>query len=96
MPYRSDPDERRQPVLRADWNSLRPGDRVMVHHTTDDGGVRLLAGVVATVASGGGANDVAVRVSHGGTRLVHPGRLSVHHDPIEFDGHCWRCSAGEA
>lgn len=83
-------------MLRADWNSLRPGDRVMVHHSRGDGAGRLLAGVVTAVAPASGSNEVAVRVSTGNaSELLHPGRLSVHHDPIEFDGHCWRCSAGE-
>jgi hypothetical protein len=66
---------------------------VLVHHSIDDE-VRLVTGVVTEVATGGGGNDITVRVAtHRGQQVVHPSRLSVHHDPIEFDAHCWRCEA---
>jgi hypothetical protein len=82
-------------VLRIDWNALRGGDRVLVHHAIDDE-VRLVAGVVTAVTAVGGSNDIEVRVTtHRGQRVIHPPRLSVHHDPIEYDGHCWRCAALE-
>ena len=66
----------------------------MVHHADGDAGHALLPGVVAAVESTGtGSNVVAVDMTTPlGTRSVHPGRLSVHHDPVEFDGQCWRCS----
>jgi hypothetical protein len=80
-------------VLRHDWNALRHGDRVLVHHSIDDQ-VRLVAGVVTAVTPGQGGNDIAVRLTtHRGQEVVHPRRFSVHHDPIEYDGHCWRCAA---
>lgn len=85
-------------VLRRDWNTLQPGDRVMVHHTADDEtGSGLLPGVVASVKSNAtGSNDLTVNLATPlGTRVVRPGRLSVHHDPIEFDSHCWRCGSGD-
>ncbi len=83
-------------MLRNDWNALRPGDRVMVHDTSNDGAAHLVAGSVVSVESTGGSNDIAVKVAdRGGSRIVHPSRLSVHHDPIEFDGHCWRCTSGD-
>ena len=81
-------------MLRLDWNALRSGDRVMVHHATEGDDVRLVAGVVTAVTPADGSNDVAVRVAtHSGQQLIRPRRLSVHHDPIGFDGHCWRCAA---
>jgi hypothetical protein len=64
---------------------------VLVHHAIDDH-VRLVAGVVTGVTTLAGGNDVAVRLTTGGGReIIHPSRLTVHHDPIEYDGHCWRC-----
>lgn len=79
-------------MLRLDWNALQTGDRVLVHHT-DGGTARLIAGIVVSVESAGGSNDVAVRLAtRDPDRLVHPGRLTVHHDPIELDTHCWRCT----
>jgi hypothetical protein len=81
-------------MLRLDWNALRAGDRVLVHHGSDGGDVHLVAGVVTAVASAAGSNDVTVRVSTlSGQQVIRPPRLSVHHDPIGFDGHCWRCAA---
>jgi hypothetical protein len=80
-------------MLRHDWNALRSGDHVLVHHTVKDAD-RLIAGVVTSVAPTGGSNDVEVRLNVGGrSELVRPQRLHVHHDPIESDGSCWRCSA---
>ena len=81
-------------MLRHDWNALRHGDHVLVHHSMDDE-VHLVAGVVTAVtADDGGNHIISVRVAtHRGQQVVHPRRLSVHHDPIEFDGHCWRCAA---
>lgn len=80
-------------MLRHDWNALRNGDRVLVHHSVDDE-LRLVAGVVTSVTSGAGGNDIAVRVTTPrGQQLIHPARLSVHRDPIEYNGHCWRCAA---
>jgi hypothetical protein len=79
-------------VLRLDWNSLRAGDRLLVHHSDVDA-VRLLAGVVTSVTLADGCNEVEVRVTtNSGTRVFRPQRLMVHHDPIEFEGHCWRCA----
>lgn len=80
-------------MLREQWNSLRTGDRVLVHHSVD-GQLRLAAGVVTAVTAGAGSNDVSVKLSSRGTpEVVHPQRLHVHTDPIEADGHCWRCAA---
>ena len=82
-------------MLRHDWNALRGGDRVLVHHSIDNE-VRLVAGIVTAVTHDQRCNEVAVRVTtHQGQQLIHPPRLSVHHDPIEYDGHCWRCAALE-
>jgi hypothetical protein len=79
-------------MLRLDWNLLRRGDRVMVHDT-DDPQRRLVAGVVTAVVETTGSNEVSIRViSPGGVRMIQPQRLSVHHDPVDFDGQCWRCA----
>lgn len=80
-------------MLRRDWNALRPGDRVLVHHSID-GTVRLLAGVVATVSPADGSNEVAIKLdASGGQHVIQPRRLRVHHDPIEADTHCWSCAS---
>ena len=79
-------------MLRADWNALDHGDSVLVHHTAR-GLPQLIPGVVVSVAAASGSNNVGIRLA-GRSRdeLVHPARLLVHHDPIELDGHCWRCT----
>lgn len=82
-------------MLRADWNGLGSGDNVLVHHN-NRGQPQLIPGVVVSVATVDGSNDVGIRLAGRALdELVHPGRMSVHHDPIELDGHCWRCTAGQ-
>lgn len=81
-------------MLRRDWNALRTRDRVLVHHTVD-GDQRLCAGVVIGVQVAGSGNEVEVRIdTERGQETISPSRLAVHRDPIDLDGHCWRCSAG--
>lgn len=83
-------------MLRLEWNSLRTGDRVLVHDA-DDPHLRLLAGVVTEVQETPGANEVSIKVSTPvGVRLVKPQRLSVHPDPVDFDGQCWRCAGPQS
>lgn len=79
-------------MLRLEWNSLQAGDRVLVHDA-DDPQRRLLAGVVAAVLPTSGANEVSIRV---GVRVIKPQRLSVHPDPVDFDGQCWRCAGPQS
>jgi hypothetical protein len=78
-------------MLRLDWNMLQPGDRVLVHDA-DDPQRRLVAGVVSAVLQTSGPNEVTIRVTSPGHRVIQPMRLSVHHDPVDFDGQCWRCA----
>jgi hypothetical protein len=79
-------------MLRLEWNSLRTGDRVLVHDA-EDPQLRLVAGVVAEVLQTSASNEITIRLtSPGGGRVIQPQRLSVHHDPVNFDGQCWRCA----
>ena len=83
-------------MLRLEWNSLREGDRVLVHDA-DDPELRLLAGVVAGVLNTSGSNEVSIKVTSSvGMRVIQPQRLSVHHDPVDFDGQCWRCAGPQS
>ena len=83
-------------MLRLEWNSLRAGDRVLVQDA-DDAQLRLVAGVVAAVLQTSGANEVSIRVtSPVGVRVIKPQRLSVHHDPVDLDGQCWRCAGPQS
>ena len=83
-------------MLRLEWNSLRQGDRVLVHDA-DDSNLRLLAGVVARVRQTSGSNEVSVRVvTPTGVSIIQPQRLTVHHDPVDFDGQCWRCAGPQS
>jgi hypothetical protein len=83
-------------MLRLEWNSLRAGDRVLVHDA-DDPQLRLVAGVVSAVLQTSGANEVSIRVTTPvGVRVVKPQRLSVHPDPVGFDGQCWRCAGPQS
>jgi len=79
-------------MLTFQWNSLRVGDRVIVH---DDElpGLPLQPGVVADIQSHRRRNDVAVRVeTPGGSHVCHPRRQAVHLAPLDPDDVCWRCT----
>ena len=79
-------------MLRFDWNALRNGDHVLVHdpRTAD---MTLCAGVVEMVDTHRGANGVGVRVGDdiGGSTILWPSPLAVHHDPRAPTEACWRC-----
>ena len=82
-------------MLRFQWDSLRRGDRVLVHDPlTVDLGLR--PATVELVDTGGSRPDVAVRYSDGpdAGRVVRPGRFAIHPDPLRDTADCWRC--GEA
>lgn len=82
-------------MLRRDWNQLRTRDRVLVHHTIGDE-PRLVEGVVINVVFADNCNEVSVRVTTDvGVEVITPSRPTVHGDPIELDGHCWRCASSE-
>ena len=79
-------------MQRFQWNSLRTGDRVLVH---DDHapGLDTHEGVVAIVeARRGGTNDVGIRIETSG-QIVRPRRHAVHQLPLDRRFWCWRCDA---
>jgi hypothetical protein len=77
---------------RHGWNALREGDYVMVHDESDPS-MKLIPGRVVEVISEGGSNGVAIRITppRGKASTVSPSRLMVHAEPLDPDGHCWRC-----
>ena len=83
-------------MLNFEWNSLRKGDRVLVH---DPGSadLALVAGVVAWVDRRKGANGVGIRVTASGGEAVAlwPSSLTVHADPPDPAEPCWRCQTLE-
>jgi hypothetical protein len=82
-------------MLSFQWDSLRRGDRVLVHDpTTPHRGLR--AGVVVLVDETGPRRDVAVRYTDGADTglVVRPSRFATHSVPLTDAAECWRC-AGE-
>jgi hypothetical protein len=79
-------------MLRAQWNSLRVGDKVHVHDVTDKA-MRLLDGEVTVVQPKRDTNSLAVRVTlpGGGSTVLRPEWLAVHLDPHTTAERCWRC-----
>jgi hypothetical protein len=78
-------------MLTFQWNSLRVGDRVIVH---DDElpGLPLQPGVVADIQTHRRCRDVAVRiVTPGVSHVCRPRRQAVHLAPLDPDDVCWRC-----
>jgi len=79
-------------MLRFQWDSLRRGDRLLVHDAaTPHLGLRPAEVVCLDTTPTG--YDVGVRYTDGadaGT-VVRPGRFAVHFDPISDESACWRC-----
>lgn len=79
-------------MLRFQWDSLRRGDRILVHDAAQPHlGLRPAEVVFPHTAASG--DDVGARYSNGpdaGT-VVRPGRFAVHFDPITDESACWRC-----
>ena len=86
-------------MLRFEWNALRTGDHVLVHDPRTAEMI-LTRGVVASVDTHKGANVVGIRVggNSGETTVLWPSHISLHRDPRDPSGVCWRCQelAGRA
>ncbi len=83
-------------MFRFQWDSLRRGDRVLIHDADAlDLGVR--PGVVALVDATGRRRDVAVRYTDGADagHVVRPGRFATHYDPLTDVAGCWRCEEAQ-
>jgi hypothetical protein len=79
-------------MLRFQWDSLRRGDRLLVHDAAAaDLGLR--PAVVVLVDTAGAHHDVAVRYTDGpdAGRVVRPGRFATHPAPLGATADCWRC-----
>ena len=80
-------------MLVFQWNSLKVGDRVMVHDDRDPG-LALHDGVVALIQSRPhGVNDVAIRVKGHDPSVLRPRHHAVHLVPFDNRSTCWRCTA---
>jgi hypothetical protein len=77
-------------MQRLDWNGLRPGDRVQVHHPPFPV-TAAMPGQVLRVTAQRKVNEVAVRMDADG--LVHrPRHTAVHLDVSPPQEWCWRCA----
>jgi len=75
------------------WNSMRVGDRVMVHDDHDDG-LALRPGMVKYVETREqGPNDVTIQLDGPATQPMRPRRHAVHLLPLDRRFSCWRCDA---
>lgn len=82
-------------MLRFDWDSLRVGDRVLVHGPSD-AQLALVPGVVVMVDTKVRApNGVGIRIGTGAAwHVVWPLYLAVHPDPRPTAEPCRRCDTG--
>jgi hypothetical protein len=79
-------------MLSFQWNSLRTGDRVLVHDDQDPG-LALHEGIVELVETGRWyTNDVVIQIDHDVPARVRPRRHAVHLLPLDRRS-CWRCDA---
>jgi hypothetical protein len=80
-------------MTRFDWNGLRRGTKVFVHHSPATARRAEAADVVFVTVQAGGANAVGLRLVDGS--VVWPSRLLSHHEPVASEGDCWRCAQPE-
>jgi hypothetical protein len=74
------------------WDSLRRGDRILVHDPKRaDLGLR--PAEVAYVEAPRSGHRVGVRYTSGTDtgRVVWPSRFAAHFDPVSEQEDCWRC-----
>jgi hypothetical protein len=82
-------------VTGFEWNTLRVGDRVLIHDdlsAAED--FPLHPGVVAAVDGMTWSHDVGIRLANasGATAtMLRPLRMQVHRDPRDPSEPCWRC-----
>lgn len=83
-------------MLAMEWNALREGDPVLVHHLAN-GGDDVVSGTVVMVDMLRGSNSVGIRIAPPGVdaSVTWPSSRIVHLDPRGPEP-CWRCTAGVA
>ena len=79
-------------MLKFDWNSLRIGDRVLVHDS-EGAQLTLRPGVVAMIDARKGAKRAGVRFTGSDEQLGirWPSYRTMHRDPRASNDQCWRC-----
>ena len=79
-------------MLRFEWNALRVGDPVHVHHSPATER-RAALGSVHLVQMSRRENGVGILVTEddGSSRVVWPSRLMAHLAAVDEPGACWRC-----
>jgi hypothetical protein len=81
-------------VTASEWNSLRPGDPVVVHDSADCCSARPRPGVVEVVWVRRPTNEIGILVATTtGSRLVWPMREQIHERTFDGAAACPGCSA---
>jgi hypothetical protein len=80
-------------MTRFDWNGLRPGTGVFVHHSPATARRADAAKVVFVTVRPGGGNEVGLRLVDGS--VVWPSWFATHIEPVASAGACWRCAQPE-
>jgi hypothetical protein len=74
-----------------DWDGLRLGNEVFVHHSSATAHRADAATVAFVTVHTRRGNAVGLRLADGG--VVWPSWLATHVEPIAPDEECWRCAA---
>jgi hypothetical protein len=77
-------------MTRFDWDGLRPGNEIFVHHspaTAHRAGAATVDFVTVRTRRG---NAVGLRLTDGS--VVWPSWLATHVEPVAPAGECWRCA----
>jgi hypothetical protein len=78
-------------MTRFDWNGLRVGDVVYVHHPLTTRRPARRGVITAVTVRTHRTNEIGVRLDDDTQSIVWPSSVTVHTEATGATGTCWRC-----
>ena len=78
-------------MTRFEWDGLRKGDAVFVHHPITSQSSALSGAVEFVTVRAGRGNEIGIRLTDGASQVVWPSWMAVHRAPTAGNATCWRC-----
>jgi hypothetical protein len=78
-------------MTRVEWNSLRVGDVVHVHHPVTGRRPARRGVITAVTQRTHRTNEIGVRLDDDTQSIVWPSSVTVHPEATSPTGSCWRC-----
>jgi hypothetical protein len=80
-------------MTRFEWDGLRRGDAIFVHHSPGTQHRAAPATVAFVNVRAARGNEVGLRMADG--TVVWPSWLAAHTEPVQAADACWRCGTPE-